>query len=174
MNESISRLVFNYLNARKSWESLCYMVDLNLKEPKPEVREFVDKNELLIHLRYLAYKDFFIELYKILKDRDNNSDNVFKLLRLVHDGNEYKEKAQNLLIELNSNIDIINKITNIRDKYYAHLDKDYEKYLNEKTLIENFYNCFILIEKAILILTLENYLLQKLEELPSRDEFKLT
>ena len=40
----------------------------------------VENSPLLSHLRYLALKDYHIELYKVLKKSPSNKDNIFNLL----------------------------------------------------------------------------------------------
>ena len=83
MTSAIKRLLKNYSNARQSWESWCYMINYNCKERDSTIPKYIDTNELLFHLRYLAMKDFHIELYKILKQTKNNQDNIFTLLENV-------------------------------------------------------------------------------------------
>ena len=79
MSNSVDRLIKNYCNARKSWEVWCYLsgFDNDLKISKKEVRQTVDDNPLFFHLRYLSMKDYYIELYKVVKYRfiiKNNHD----------------------------------------------------------------------------------------------------
>jgi hypothetical protein len=59
-NSSLFRLLKNYSNARKNWESWCFMSGLNneLKQVDRETKQKVDNNPLLFHLRFLAMKDY--------------------------------------------------------------------------------------------------------------------
>src|SRR5258706_15605703 len=99
MDTKLDRLLKNYSNARRSWESWCFMVNFNLDKPNAEVREKVDNNPLLFHLRYLALKDFYIEVYKVLKNSKNNSDNIFSQLQ------ELKENDPSKTIEINQRLE---------------------------------------------------------------------
>ena len=165
--ESINRLIINYHNARKSWEGWCFINNIDLDPPRRQIRELTDTNDFLYYLRYLLNKDMHIELYKIIKGNKNTTDNIFKLLRKVN-----SVDANNHLEELNSFSKEIKSITDCRDKFYAHLDPNYEDYL-ENFEVSNYYKLFALVEKAIIILGYENELLQTLEKIPSRNEFTL-
>ncbi|UOK42209.1 MULTISPECIES: hypothetical protein [Flavobacterium] len=164
-NEASERLLKNYYNSRKSWEAWCYLNNIDLKNSKPEIRKYVDENELLYYLRYLALKDVHIELYKILKNSKNTVDNIFMLLN-----QNPQTKAKEHLLKLNEFETEIKSLTNARDKFYAHLDSDYKDFLSNFE-IESYYTIFELIEEAIFILGKENELLELLKEIPSRDEF---
>lgn len=173
MTEDIERLLFNYSNARKSWEAWCFLGNLHLKVPNYKVRNYADNNQLLFHLRYLTLKDFHIEIYKILKDNKNNRDNIFELLRSVSPDNpKYKDAMQNLE-DLKNHGPAIKDITNIRDKYYAHLDIDYGSYIENDRSVVDMYKCFELIEKSIITIASMEYLMGYLDKIPSRDEFTL-
>jgi hypothetical protein len=169
MNEKeTERLLKNYRNARKSWEGWCYLNDIDLKKDNTSIKNYVDKNELLFHCRYLLLKDLHIELYKIIKDKESTSrDNIFKLLRNINN-----EQSKTLVENLNNFKSELNSITNVRDKFYAHLDENYEDFL-ESFSIENYYKTFEFIESAIIILGKEKELLESLKTIPSRDEFKI-
>ena len=82
MGSKIERLLKNYSNARKSWEAWCFMSGLNneLKQEFRATKLQVENSPLLSHLRYLALKDYHIELYKVLKKSPSNKDNIFNLL----------------------------------------------------------------------------------------------
>ncbi len=167
-DKETERLLKNYSNARKSWEGWCYLSNFDLKENNSDIKVFVDNNELLYHCRYLLLKDLHIELYKIIKDKESTSrDNIFKLLR-----NKNNEEARLLLENLDNFKAELNSLTNIRDKFYAHLDENYKDFLDSFT-IENYYKTFEFIESAIIILGKEKELLESLKLIPSRDEFKI-
>lgn len=150
------------------------MNNLDLKQTKPEVLAYADKNELLYHLRYLSLKDFHVEMYKILKDTSNNKDNIFGLLRNLQADNSKCDEANQLLSDLNAHAIAIKGVNDARDKYYAHLDSDYEKYIIRGIPIADLYKCFELVERAIIILSSIEYLKSFLEKIPSRDEFELS
>ena len=63
----------------------------------------------------------------------------------------------------------------IRDKYYAHLDKDYEKYVAEQTntTFISITTCLSIIEKSIVTLTSKNELKSYLDKIPSRNHLVL-
>jgi hypothetical protein len=166
--KTTERLLKNYYNARKSWEGWCYLNNIHLKKNNSSIREYVDQNELLYHCRYLLLKDLHIELYKIIKDKKSTSrDNIFKLLRSI----DSKEAIQ-LINELNDFKSELDSLTNTRDKFYAHLDEDYEDFLKSFE-IENYYKTFEYIESAIMLLGKEKELKEILKKIPSRDEFEL-
>lgn len=167
-DKETERLLKNYSNARKSWEGWCYLNNFDLNEDNSNIRNYVDNNELLYHCRYLLLKDLHIELYKIIKDKESTSrDNIFKLLT-----NKNTEESKILLENLNDFKTELNLLTNIRDKFYAHLDENYEDFL-KSFRIENYYKTFEFIESAIIILGKDKELLESLKLIPSRDEFKI-
>lgn len=172
-NSTIDRLTFNYSNARKSWETWGFLNNLKLKTPNEKIREYVDNNELLKHFRFLSFKDFHIELYKVLKDSRNNHDNIFKLLREIPDNDPRKINADKRLADLIEHSDFITILLNKRDKYYAHLDQDYVNYINKNGTVNDIYYLFQCIEQAIIALTSLEYILSHLDKIPSRDEFIL-
>ena len=174
MNTPTDRLLINYSNARRSWESWGFMMNWNLEKPKPEVVEYILKNELLSHLRYLAFKDFHIEMYKIIKDSSRNSDNIFSLLkkRQTQDTSKYEIIDKNIG-ELIKNTTAINLICDTRDKFYAHLDKNHESYNGIRLSVPMALNCFIAVENAIMTLTSREILQSHLDNIPSRDDLHL-
>ena len=163
------RLLKNYYNARKNWEGWCFLNNIHLKEDNSFIRKYTDKNELLFHCRYLLLKDLHIELYKIIKNKNSTSrDNIFKLLKQCDN-----DRAKELLIEINDFQNEFDEITKTRDKFYAHLDENYEEFSGSFE-IENYYRTFEYIESAIIILGKEKELKKVLESLPSRNDFKLS
>ena len=131
------RLIFNYTHARRSWESWCYMVNYDVKVDNTEISDFVTNDNLLVHLRYLGLKDFHVEITKIIKESNNYSDNIFKLLKAItnHD-NPKKADALKNLEELNNCSEIIKSIIAARDKYFAHLDPDFNEYLKSLSILD--------------------------------------
>ena len=152
MNKSIDRLIRNYCNARKSWEVWCYLsgLDNEFKTSKKEVQQIVDDNPLFFHLRYLSMKDYYIELYKVIKESSFNADNIFNLLQKRIKSNpkniDEVKKALNGLSEIK---ETIVGFCNIRDKFYAHLDKDFEKYINKGKSLKETNQLFFAIEKGM-------------------------
>ena len=172
MEENIQRLLVNYSNARKSWEAWSFMASMNLKNDKGEIKKYVDGNILLFHLRYLSFKDCFIELSKILKDTKGNSDNIFELLRKKkHSVPELEFTINENISELNKHNSTIQKINDSRDKYFAHLDPDYNDYIHKSIGFHDIEKCFIAIENAIMTLTSRELLMDGLNKIPSKDEF---
>lgn len=174
MNTPIDRLLKNYSNARRSWETWCFMVNFNLKDPKPDIANYVLNNELLSHLRYLAFKDFHIEMYKIIKNTKNNEDNiVFLLEKLKVDDETKREVIEKNLLELKNNSTTIELICKTRDKFYAHLDKNYESYKDIGLSMPMALNCFIAVENSIITLTSREILQTYLDKIPSKDDMHL-
>lgn len=174
MSNSIDRLLKNYINARKSWEVWCFMSGLNneLKQEFIATKLKVDDSPLLTHLRYLAMKDYHIELYKVLKKSTNNKDNIFTILeKRVRSNPKNKLELEEALQLLIDDIDIITDHCNIRDKFYAHLDKKYEDYTSKKSYVVDTGNLFYLVEKAIIALTSDERLKQELAKIESRDDY---
>jgi hypothetical protein len=176
-NSSLSQLLKNYSNARKSWEVWCYMSGLS-NECKQEFRATklqVDNSTLLSHLRSLAMKDYHIELYKVLKNTLNNKDNIFTLLeKRVRSNPKNKLEVEKALQVLNAEMKIINDHCHIRDKFYAHLDKDYEKFTSKKTYVADTGNLFHIVEMGIIALTSEEQLKKELEKIDSRDDYRIS
>lgn len=174
MTDNIERLLVNYSNARKSFEAWCYLNNLDLKICNPELRHYVDNNDLLYHLRYIAHKDFYIELYKILRYKKDNKDNIISLLKTVNPNESKYPDAIKILSEIDAHQHVISRINNIRDKFYAHLDPEHKEYINKDNSIEDLYQCFYLIESSIIVLTSKEFIMTYLDKIPSRDEFNLT
>lgn len=162
-----TRLLKNYANARLSWEAWCYLNNIGLKNNNYEIREYCNVNPLMFHCRYLLLKDVHIELYKILKDSKNTVDNVFKYLRI-----NQNEECSQVLKELHLIQYKIKLITDTRDKFYAHLDIEYEDHLSNFK-VEYYYDLLQIIEKSIIALGLKSNLLEILNQIPSKNEFDL-
>lgn len=176
MSKSIDRLIKNYTNARKSWEVWCFMSGLNneLKQEFRATKLQVENSPLLSHLRYLAMKDYHIELYKILKESSKNKDNIFILIeKRIRSNPKNKADVELALTELKNSNDIVGDICNVRDKFYAHLDKDYLKYISKKSYVKDTHNIFVLIEKAIIVLTSIERLNSELNKIESREDYAL-
>lgn len=173
MTTPFERLVFNYANARRSWECWCFMVNHQIKVDRHEIHAYINNDSLLFHFRYLALKDFHIEITKIIKESWSCKDNVFKLLKsLTNEGNPKKDEAAICLIQLNECKAIMKSIIDARDKYFAHLDPNFKEYLKD-LIIMDVNHCFAAIENSIMTLTSKEILLSQLDKIPSRDEFQL-
>lgn len=59
-----------------------------------------------------------------------------------------------------------------RDKYFAHLDPDFNNYLKTFSIM-NVNECFIAIENSLMIISSRETLLFHLAQIPSRDELQL-
>ncbi|MBL0331134.1 MAG: hypothetical protein IPP64_17380 [Bacteroidetes bacterium] len=181
MKEKIERLLKNYSNTRRSWESWCYLVssgDFDFYtgrfDYETSVRKIADNNKLLYHLRYLAFKDCHIELYKIVKNTTNNKDNIFILLNLLKIQRPDLQKEIQECLKMFEDLSAeIKKMTTVRDKFYAHLDPDYKEHLDTKSGMEEYNKTLIAIETAIILLTSRETLQKVLDEIPSRNDFNL-
>lgn len=175
-DESLERLLKNYFNFRKSWESWCYLSNLEVKYSTEDIRKYADDNDLLFHLRYVVMKDYHIEYYKMFKvsyNKDNNRDNIFRLLSFYLELNPIKEKAVSLVLKkLHSCSEVIKRALDVRDKFYAHLDYDYKSY-NGTFKFHDFEDSLVALEGAIILLVSKKKFKQVLSEIPSRNDFKL-
>lgn len=174
--KSIDRLLKNYLNARKSWEAWCFMSGLNndLELKGNSVRNKIDNNPLLFHLRFLAMKDYHIELYKVLKNSQSNKDNIYTLLeRRIKSNPKNLSDLEIVYKKLKDEELVVKDLCDIRDKFYAHLDKNFEKYLTQKNKLENTQYLFSIIEEIIILLTSYEELILNLNEIESRDDLFL-
>jgi hypothetical protein len=163
MTDKIERLLKNYTNARQSWDSWYFMTSGGLmdlltmrQDYSTSPKKKVDENVLLSYLRYLAFKDYHIEIYKIVKDSNNTKDNIFLLLKefatLRPDLKKHIESNLKELAELQTEI---KRLTDLRDKFYAHLDADYLNYGGQDTL-DHYFKVFTAVENAIITLTSKN------------------
>lgn len=172
-DESLERLLKNYSNFRKSWESWCYLSNLEVEYSAQDIRKYADDNDLLFHLRFVVMKDYHIEYYKMLKQSYNNGDNVFRLLSIYLELNPTKERGVNLALKkLCTYSEVINRALEVRDKFYAHLDYDYKSY-NGTFKFNDFENSIVALERAIILLVSIKKFNQVLLQIPSRNDFKL-
>ena len=149
------------------------MVNIDVKTVRFDIARHIKNDNFLSHYLYLSLKDYYIEMYKILKVSKNNDDNIFRLLNSFIDSNPEKSgPAKSSLEELNKIQSTTKKMCDIRDKFYAHLDKDYKEYIYKGIAVEEVTKCFIAVETAIIALTSRETLQSFLDEIPSRDEFK--
>jgi hypothetical protein len=173
MLDKIERLLKNYSNAnysREAWKFMFSSGDFNIHtgiyDYETSKRKQVDENPLLTHLRFLAYKDFHIEIYKIIKKSKRNKDNIFNILEeFVVIRPDLKKDIENTLAELENIKEDIDRITNIRDKFYAHLDPDHLDYGGQGTLNHHEKVLFI-ISKAVTIITSEKEHQALLDKVP--------
>lgn len=173
MTSKIERLLKSYTNCRKSWECWCFMANFNVEKNNLRIVVNVNNNPLLFHLRFLALKDFCIEAYKILKNSKNNPDNIFTQLKEFENVNADKSfEVNECLISLDNETQTITHICNVRDKFYAHLDKESNDYIDDFK-VRNILKCFMAIEKAIIVLSSEETLKRCLDNITSRNEFSL-
>ena len=143
-----------------------------LKQVDRKTKQKVDNEPLLFHLRFLAMKDYHIELYKVLRESSNNKDNVFLLLSKKFRSNpKNKADVELALTKLINSKEKLEDICNVRDKFYAHLDKDYLKYTSKKSYPSDVHNIFVLIEKAIIVLTSIERLNSELNKIESREDY---
>lgn len=177
MSKSIDRLIKNYTNARKSWEVWCFMSGLNneLKQEFRATKLKVDNSPLLRYFRYLAMKDYHIELYKVLKNTPNNKDNVYILLKKRIRSNPKNKSALEIAHQLlNNEMAIVKDHCDIRDKFYAHLDRDYERYMSKKSYLIDTSNLFHIVEMVIIALTSEEELKKELAKIDSRNDYRIS
>ena len=131
------------------------------------IKKVVDENALLNYLRYLAFKDYHIEIYKIIKKSKSTKGNIFEVLEL------YSAERPDLINEIKVHLTALLKlqidmknIIDRRDKIFAHLDKDYLDYGGQGAL-EPFENVFKVIENVIVFLTSQAELQSLWDKMPS-------
>lgn len=174
MDAQLERLLKNYCNVRQSYEAWSFMINANLKVPQIDTANRIRENKLLSHLCYLAIKDFYFEFCKILKETDDNKDSIFALLKNLMHTNDLKKKEVELnLTDLEKNKITITQLCNQRDRYFTHLDKDHDHFRLSSISDNDIMKVFTVVEKSIVTLTSMETLLIYLDEIPSRDEFKL-
>ena len=66
----------------------------------------------------------------------------------------------------------INRICDLRDKFYAHLDKEYEAYIGAIS-VQDILKCFVTIEQIIITLSSQEVLQKYLDDIPSKNDLKL-
>lgn len=138
------------------------------------VSKNIDNNPLLFHLRYLAMKDYHIELYKVLKNSTNNKDNIYNLLeKRIKSNPKNISELEIVLKKLRDEEVVIKDLCDIRDKFYAHLDKNFEKYLLNKNKLEKTQYLFSIIEEIIILLTSYEELMLNLRTIESREDYFL-
>ena len=49
MTTPFERLIFNYANARRSWECWCFMVNHQVKVDRPEIDAYINNDNFLFH-----------------------------------------------------------------------------------------------------------------------------
>ena len=69
--------------------------------------------------------------------------------------------------------DSIKDVCDIRDKFYAHLDKDFKKYTVNKINIISTNKLFEKIEKGIITLTSLEVLTENLNQINSREDYDI-
>jgi hypothetical protein len=138
------------------------------------VSKNIDNNPLLFHLRYLSMKDYHIELYKVLKNSPNNKDNIYNLLeKRIKSNPKNLTELEIVLKKLRDEEAVIKDLCDIRDKFYAHLDKNFEKFLLNKNKLEKTQYLFSIIEEIIILLTSLEELMINLKAIESREDYFL-
>jgi hypothetical protein len=103
-----------------------------------ELNHLVNNDELLSHWRYLTFKDLHIEINKAITVVKPKGKLEYEFGGLVmdilnsstlSDAKKYKLHKKMVLLK-----DAIKTIKNTRDKFYAHIDADYEKYLGNQNI----------------------------------------
>lgn len=174
MEAHLERLLKNYCNVRQNYEAWSFMVNAGLKVPQLETAKRIRDNKLLSHLCYLAIKDFYFEFYTLLKESNDNKDSIFALLKtLIHKNDSKKKEAELNIAELEKNKVTIIQLCNLRDRYVSYLNKDHDSYRLSGISDNDIMKVFTAVEKSIVTLTSLESLLIYLDEIPSRDEFKL-
>ena len=72
------------------------MVNVNCENNYPELPFYIRNDNFLSHYLYLSFKDFYIEIYKVIKESKNSEDNIFYMLKkliLTNNDNVNAHKA---------------------------------------------------------------------------------
>lgn len=108
------------------------------KRTNTELSRLVNNDELLSHWRYLTFKDLHIEIIKaitVVKPREKQEYEFGGLIMdtlnnsSLSETNKFKLHKKMVVLK-----DAIRAIKNTRDKFYAHLDSDYESYLGNQNI----------------------------------------
>jgi hypothetical protein len=113
-------------------------------------------------------------MYKVLKKSKGNRDNIFFLLeKRIKCNPKNKEDLYIALDDLEQMESQIKSLCDIRDKFYAHLDKKYIDYLKNKSLINDLHNIIFSVECAIVALSSKEKLQSELNGIESRMDYSL-
>jgi hypothetical protein len=170
MEEKIKRLILNYINTKRSWDAWWYMSwtgpmdeSTGLSNLKSSPKAIVDQNDLLTYSRYLAWKDFHIEISKIVT-YSKHKDDIYSLLRKFSDNNPQRKQEVNKNInDLDSLKNVIENIIKRRNNVYAHLGPDHKLY-GGLGAVDPYEKLFETLERAIETLTSK----EELDEIKSR------
>lgn len=174
METTINMLMMNYLSARQSWECWCFTVTSDRNNYNSSPKKVFDDNPLLNELRRIALKDVAIELYKIIGNSDSNKDNVFKVLKKFKIARpDLNSQIEEVLGQFATNSEKIERITTLRNKYFAHRDANYAIYENKQIPVSDIDDIFIMIENALILVTSKETVEQKLILITSRSEYKI-
>lgn len=104
----------------------------------------LNEDDYNLSLKYFLYhenlyiKNTVIELYKILKDNDNEKHNIYKYLRIIENNKRHFKNLKPETLDLwrsklNGYSDKAEIIFGLRSKYYAHIDINHQNYLDLAT-----------------------------------------
>ena len=136
MNNTKQRLIRTYVNIRRNYEIILYLT----KRKNRAISILVNSDELLSHWCYLTFKDLHIEIDKAISFRKpknkKETDFVFSglVMHIFNESNLNENKKAKLYNKILTLKDAIKTIRNTRDKFYAHIDADYESYLGNQSL----------------------------------------
>lgn len=161
-----------FTNIRKDWEILMYLSHRNRRE----IKNYVDDNPLLFHWRYLTFKDIFIEIDKMISHRSKGKDKPKtlqgKIIDTISNSDLSEKNKLELRKRLSKRLETIKQITSVRDKYYAHLDKDFKGYLGGIRM--NDLRKLIFVVQGILVRVYGKRDIEEiLKEIPSSDDYDL-
>jgi hypothetical protein len=134
LDNTRERLIRTYSNIRRNYEIILYLSSSNNRE----LNRFVDKNELLSHWRYLTFKDLDIEIVKAIsvrmaRGKSNYDFDGLLIYILINSELSYVSKKK-LYIKMLVLKEAIKTIKSTRDKFYAHIDPEYEIFLGNQSL----------------------------------------
>ncbi|MFC2138579.1 hypothetical protein ACFLTE_10420 [Bacteroidota bacterium] len=123
---------------------LFFLDTLYLSNPKTKKEQsIISKNRVLHEIRYALWVLTVLELCKLFDDNENHCYNLFKFVRKIRQDknksifkdnlkidtlDKWERKLQNLYAS-----DTIDRLKDLRDKYYAHSDRTSELLPEELT-----------------------------------------
>ncbi|MES2836479.1 MAG: hypothetical protein V4667_03060 [Bacteroidota bacterium] len=157
-------LFITYSNVRRNFEIRNYVSQCG-----SWVNKKISEEPILFHWLSLLQKDLFIEINKIVKITKNGELKGFIGKAIDEFNNPDKEKLKQFFFE-NENMLFIQKINNSRNKYYAHLDPDYQDYI--KPYYQHDLELLLLeIEKTIIAIYGKKELIVYLSKIPSSKDY---
>lgn len=119
-----------------------------LHKPNSELeREYLSKNKHLIFIRHILWRQTVVEIFKLVSGGKNDKFGLSGFLSKLHQEEEVQKKVGSDFFlkckrRLRTNKNAIKNIGLLRDKIYAHTDRDSGAYKNLDLAFENVQKVF--------------------------------